>query len=64
MSFISVTTEDADRLWLNLDHIIMLKVHPSEKKPTNGIVVLSSGREIFVTLEQYHLILNLIPNRK
>lgn len=51
---VQVFTVDADHIWVNTLQVAACKLHPTVSRPEMGLVILSGGKELFLTLQSYH----------
>lgn len=60
--FVKVKSFDNEEMYINPSNVALMKWHPSEKKPTAGIVILPSGKEYFLTKETFRTLLESVEN--
>jgi hypothetical protein len=63
MSWVKVHTLDNDALTINTQQVAFHKFHPTERKPAAGYI-MCQGRELFLTLASYNLLLNELDKQE
>lgn len=53
MKPIRVLTMDNENIWVVPANVAAYKYHPDDKRPSCGVLFLSGGKELFLTLNSF-----------